>query len=262
MNPVGQDAVTITRIGGPTALLEWAGVRLLTDPTFDPADTSYPTPVYTLHKRTGPALAADALGRLDAVLLSHDHHFDNLDHAGRLLLSRVPCVLAPTAAAARLGGTARGLEPWQDFELAGQAGGLRVTATPARHGPPQLDRGPVIGFVLERGDRPGRAVYLSGDTVWYEGVAEVARRWPIAVALLFMGAARVEAAGPWPLTMTAEDGVEAARALGDAIIVPIHFEGWDHFSESRDDIAAAFARAGLGSRLRWTEPGKPLPLPL
>lgn len=34
----------ITYLGGPTALIEWGGVNLLTDPTFDPAGTTYPTP--------------------------------------------------------------------------------------------------------------------------------------------------------------------------------------------------------------------------
>jgi L-ascorbate metabolism protein UlaG (beta-lactamase superfamily) len=262
MSPAGSATVTFTRIGGPTALVELAGFRLLTDPTFDPANTSYPTPVYTLEKRTGPALPADGVGPLDAVLLSHDHHFDNLDHGGRALLARVPRVLTPSAAAKRLGGTARGLEPWQSVELPGTDGGLRVTATPARHGPAHLDRGPVIGFVLEPAGRKGPAVYLSGDTVWYDGVAEVARRWSIAVAVLFMGAARVDAVGPWPLTMTAEDGVAAARAMGDASIVPLHFEGWSHFSESREEIDAAFAQAGLAGRLRWTEAGRPLTLAL
>ena len=79
----------LTYIGGPTALLELAGLRLLTDPTFDPAGTEYRTPIYTLRKTTAPAVAADALGPIDAVLLSHDHHFDNLDHAGRALLTHV-----------------------------------------------------------------------------------------------------------------------------------------------------------------------------
>jgi L-ascorbate metabolism protein UlaG (beta-lactamase superfamily) len=40
----------ITYIGGPTALLELGGLRLLTDPTFDPAEEVYPTGLYTLRK--------------------------------------------------------------------------------------------------------------------------------------------------------------------------------------------------------------------
>jgi L-ascorbate metabolism protein UlaG (beta-lactamase superfamily) len=251
-------AETLTYIGGPTALLELGGLRLLTDPTFDPPGAEYRAGSYVLRKTMGPALAPEALGRIDAVLLSHDHHFDNLDGSGRALLARVPRVLAPRAAADRLGGAARGLEPWEPVELPGPAGALRVTATPARHGPAHLDRGPVIGFVLEAAQVA--PVYVSGDTVWYEGMAEVARRFRVGTAILFMGAAQVTAVGPWPLTLTTADAVEAARAFAPATIIPLHFEGWEHFSQTRADVAAAFAQAGLASRLEWPQPGRAIPL--
>src|SRR5262249_22494988 len=73
---------------------------------------------------------------------------------------------------------------------------LDIPGPPARHGPPGGDRGPVTGFVLAFRDAPERAVYVAGDTVWYEGVAEVATRFAIAVVLLNLGAARVPAVGP------------------------------------------------------------------
>ena len=73
----------ITLIGGPTALIEIDGFRLLTDPTFDAPGTSYQLPHVKLEKLTGPALAADAVGEVDAVLLSHDQHSDNLDNSGK-----------------------------------------------------------------------------------------------------------------------------------------------------------------------------------
>jgi L-ascorbate metabolism protein UlaG (beta-lactamase superfamily) len=96
--------VTATYIGGPTALIEISGVRFLTDPTFDPAGSSYETPVYTLRRTIGPALAPEALESIDAVPLSHSHHFDNLDRAGRMTLARARRVLVPTMGAERLGG--------------------------------------------------------------------------------------------------------------------------------------------------------------
>ena len=113
---------------------------------------------------------------------------------------------------------------------------LRVTGTPARHGPVDGDRGPVTGFVLTLKGSPQSAVYISGDTVWYEGAAEVGQRFSVQVAILFMGAARVAAAGPAHLTFTANEGVEAVRAFADAIIIPLHYEGWEHFSESREQL--------------------------
>jgi L-ascorbate metabolism protein UlaG (beta-lactamase superfamily) len=249
----------LTYIGGPTALLEHGGLRFLTDPTFDAPGEAYTTGPVTLHKITGPAKSAESLGAIDIVLLSHDHHFDNLDHAGRRLLSTATKVLTTPAGAERLGGNAIGLANWQRIDLATKDGRiLSVTGTPARHGPPDGDRGPVTGFVLAFQDAPQDAIYISGDTVWYEGVAEVSQRFSIRTAVLFMGAARVRQVGPAHLTMTAEDAIEAARAFADAQIIPLHFEDWQHFSESRNDIDSTFRRYGLSERLRWPEKGKTL----
>ena len=255
--------IAVTYIGGPTAILEFGGARLLTDPTFDPAGGAYPSGKATLRKLAGPALSAGQAGAIDYVLLSHDHHFDNLDHAGRSLLPRAKQVLTTEEGAARLGGNSVGLKPWQSVELAANGGpALQVTATPARHGPQGQDRGAVVGFTLFQTDGPERGVYFSGDTVGYEGVMEVARRFRIGAALLNLGAARVPEVGPFHLTMTAAEAVETARAFDGAAIVPLHFEGWAHFSEGREQIAQAFAAAGLSDRLHWPEAGRPIRIAL
>jgi len=72
-----------------------------------------------------------------------------------------------------------------------------------------------------------------------------------------MGAARVEAAGPWQLTFTAAEGVEAARAFQHAAIMPLHYEGWADFTEHRAEIQRAFDEAGMGDRLCRLSPGTP-----
>jgi L-ascorbate metabolism protein UlaG (beta-lactamase superfamily) len=257
------ESVTITHIGGPTALVEFGGVRLVTDPTFDPAGTQYASGPVTLRKLSGPALGEAEIGPIDYVLLSHDHHYDNLDHAGRDSLSRAKGVLTTGEGAARMGGNSIAFEPWQSVDFPAPGGRvLRVIGTPARHGPPGLDNGPVTGFILFFAGSPERAVYFSGDTVWYEGVAEVAARFPVRVALLNLGAARVPEVGPFHLTMTADEAVETARIFPGAAIVPLHYEGWAHFSEGREQIDGAFLAAGLEERLRWPEPGRPVSLAL
>jgi L-ascorbate metabolism protein UlaG (beta-lactamase superfamily) len=106
----------MTLIGGPTALIEIDGFRLLTDPTFD-APGAFQLPHVKLEKLTGPALGAEAIGNVDAVLLSHDQHSDNLDHSGRDFLSKAKRVLTTEAGAKRLGGHAEGLAPWATTEL-------------------------------------------------------------------------------------------------------------------------------------------------
>jgi hypothetical protein len=62
--------------------------------------------------------------------------------------------------------------------------------------------------------------------------------------------------------MTAEDGIKAARAFSDATIIPLHYEGWAHFTESREVIARAFNGAGIGDRVRWMELGATVAVPL
>src|SRR5581483_10625855 len=165
----------ITLIGGPTALVEFGGFRFLTDPTFDgPGD--YKLPQVTLTKTSSPAIAAADIGAVDAVLLSHDQHADNLDNAGRDVLRTAPRVLTTRIGAQRLGGRVEGLAAWQTVTLTKPGGAsVTITATPARHGPAGIEplAGDVIGFVLTGSGLP--PVYITGDTVWYDGVAEVAR---------------------------------------------------------------------------------------
>jgi L-ascorbate metabolism protein UlaG (beta-lactamase superfamily) len=248
------NSLRITLIGGPTALIEVDGFRLLTDPTFD-APGAYQLPHVTLEKLSGPALAAGAIGEVDAVLLSHDQHADNLDHSGKAFLAKAKRVLTTVAGAKRLGGHAEGLMPWATTELAGKDGrSLTITATPARHGPAGIEpmSGDVIGFVLTSKDK-SPPIYISGDTVWYDGVAEVARRFKARVVLPFAGAAQTR--GPFHLTMDTNDTIETARAFPDAVIVPLHTDGWAHFRQNAKDLRASFDTLGFGSRLKILEPG-------
>jgi len=245
----------ITLIGGPTALIEAGGFRLLTDPTFDPPG-AYRLPYVTLTKTAGPSLPAAAVEPIDAVLLSHDHHADNLDHSGRAFLATEPRVVTTVVGARRLEGGAQGLAPWQSTTLAKPGGNsLHITATPARHGPAGIEplSGDVIGFVLMFSDQPDRAVYVTGDTVWYDGIAEVARRFKVDVVLLFAGAAQTR--GPFHLTMNTNDAIETAHAFPDALIVPVHHDSWAHFTQDRNDLDNAFQALGIRSRLRLLDPG-------
>lgn len=250
----------LTLIGGPTVLIEYGPFRLLTDPTFDPPGLYRETPV-RFEKTTGPALPVAQVGRLDAILLSHDQHLDNLDASGRALLPTVNRVYTTTVGAERLGGNALGLKPFETCSIEAPSGErLLVTATPARHGPIGIEpiSGDVVGFALGV-EKPGDLVYVTGDTVWYEGTAEVAQRFSPRVVVLFTGAA--EPRGRFHMTMGSEDAIEAAYAFPTAALVAAHNEGWVHFRESQDQLAAVFSQLGLGDRLTRFEKGQPLTFP-
>lgn len=255
MNP-STASIAITVVGGPTALLEWAGLRLLLDPTFDEPQRYGPDPD-DLEKTAGPAVAFDALGRINAALVSHHHHEDNLDHSGRELALTLPLVITTPAGAddlASRGGSARviGLADDESIalndavivgdEVAAQAApGARVLALPAQHGPDEWAErlGPVCGFLLTAPCHP--TVYVSGDNSEVSVVeAIVARYGPVDAAVLFAGAARVDDIDA-PLTLTAERARAAALALGARRVVGLHVDQWTHFSEGRDALEREFA---------------------
>jgi L-ascorbate metabolism protein UlaG (beta-lactamase superfamily) len=244
-------------LGGPTALIELGGVRLLTDPTFDePGD--YPIGERLLTKTQAPALYPGELGPVDAVLLSHDQHPDNLDRAGRDYVDSVPVVLSTASARERLGDPVRALPAWERTELRGEGGAaVQVTGVPALHGPQGSEHlvGEVTGFVLSGLGLP--TVYVSGDNASLELVREAAERLgPVDVALLSAGAARTPLLEGAFLTLTSELAAEAVRILGSPQTVPLHFEGWAHFTQGGDTLREAFRQAGLGDRLHVLAPGE------
>ncbi len=256
------DGVTLTHIGGPTLLIEIGGWRLLTDPTFDPAGGSYRFGWGTgSRKLIGPRIPADELGPIDAVLITHEHHEDNLDAAGRALLGEAGVVVTTVPGARALGGSARGLAAWDQTTLAADGKPeITATATPCRHGPPLSHPivGEVVGFSLAwPGQRDG-VLWISGDTVLYGGVLEVADRLDVDVAVLHLGGVRFPVTGPIRYTMTAHQAIELCDHVRPRSIVPIHYEGWKHFREGRDAIERELATAPPRVRdaVRWLPIGE------
>ena len=256
--------VRVTHIGGPTVLIEIGDWRLLTDPTFDPAGGSYRFGWGTGSKKlTGPAIAAGDLGRIDAVLLSHDHQVDNLYLAGRVLLRCAETVVPRCPGATRLGGNSRGLAAWDKTRL--EADGrpaIEVTATPCRHGPPLSHPivGEVVGFALAWEGQDGGVLWISGDTVLYDGVRQVSDRLDVDIALIHLGGVRFPVSGPIHYTLTAAQGVELCGELRPRVTIPIHYEGWKHFRQGRDAIEIEFAGAPQPVRdsVRWLPIGEPV----
>jgi L-ascorbate metabolism protein UlaG (beta-lactamase superfamily) len=249
-------STAVTVVGGPTALLEWAGLRLLLDPTFDEPQRYGPDDD-DLEKTDGPAVAVDELGRIDAALVSHHHHEDNLDHQGRNLALTLPLVVTTPAGAEDLGtrgGTARVIGLADDEGIALDdalmvgtvvaslaPAGARLHALPAQHGPAEWAErlGPVCGFLLTAPGHP--TVYVSGDNSEVSVVETIVARYgTVDAAVLFAGAARVPAIDA-ALTLTAADARAAALVLGARRVVGLHVDQWTHFSEGRDVLEREFA---------------------
>ncbi|MET9315930.1 MBL fold metallo-hydrolase [Kribbella sp. NPDC003505] len=249
----------ITHVGGPTTLIEVDGWSLLTDPTFDPPGRRYTFGWGTASRKlAGPAIGAGDLPPIDAVLLTHDQHADNLDDAGRALLPSVGAVITTAAGAVRLGGGAVGLRPWSVHTLRRRGRPpLEIVATPCRHGPPLSGRitGDVIGFALRWPGQEHGALWITGDSVLYGGIRQVGVQLDVGTVLLHLGGVQFGVSGPLRYTMTGADGVELCSLMKPRTVVPVHYEGWSHFRQGRDGIEQAFAAAG--PELTWLDPGTP-----
>jgi L-ascorbate metabolism protein UlaG (beta-lactamase superfamily) len=246
--------LAIQLVGGPTAIVEYGGLRWLTDPALSP-----PGEYAGLTKLTGPALDLAEHGPIDVVLLSHHHHSDNLDPAGRAFLPSVPRVLSTTKAAADLGGNVIAMEPWSEFELESPGGGMvKVTAVHAQHGPDGTDeiQGPVLGFVLAA---PGaETVYISGDNASRDVVRTIVEKTgQLEIAILNAGAVQLPKKfdGSY-LTLSADHAADVAMILGARVVIPLHFEGWKHFTQGADELEAAFSGNGIRDRLVMLERGE------
>ncbi|MEU7423695.1 MBL fold metallo-hydrolase [Streptomyces sp. NPDC040750] len=253
------DALDLYFIGTATVLLRYGDLVLLTDPNFlhrgERAHLGYGL---TSRRLTEPALHPAELPALDAVILSHLHgdHFDR--RARRELDRSVPIVTTPHAA--------RRLRTWQGF---GQAGGLRtwenhtvrkgrsqvrVTALPGAHSlQPVLRRllPPVMGSMLEFGRRDGPValrLYISGDTLPYDGLGEIVRRFPRAdLAVLHLGGTQLP--GGFVVTMDGAQGAGLVRRLGRPRTMPVHYDDYTVFRSPLEDFLAEADRLGLRERL-------------
>lgn len=172
-------------------------------------------------------------------------------------------MLTTTAGARRLAASnVRGLRAGDRTSLSSPGKPpLHILATPCRHGPP-LSRpvaGPVIGFAVTVADNSRASVWMTGDTVLTRPVRRLARRLEVDVLLVHLGAVRFPITGALRYSMNSAEAVELMRLLRPRVAVPVHYEGWSHFSEPRDRLSRTFATAAPEIRDAVTilDPGVP-----
>jgi L-ascorbate metabolism protein UlaG (beta-lactamase superfamily) len=249
-------------IGNATVLIRVAGFTILTDPTFihKHEQTWLGGGLHTT-RLTDPALELADLPPLDLVLLSHFHgdHFDQV--AERDLDRALPIVTTPQSAQAleeRGFSKCLPLDVWQSLDVEKGPTRLRITATPARHGPPLVDfvLPDVMGSVLDVTTADGGAsrIYITGDTLVIDELREIPRRFPdIDIALLHLGGTRVLGI---LVSMDAKQGVEAMRIVDPALAIPIHYNDYDVFTSPLSDFQEEVRAAGLEDRVHYLSHGE------
>ncbi|MGW9454326.1 MBL fold metallo-hydrolase [Streptomyces sp. NPDC055632] len=211
-----------------------------------------------------PVREVEALPQLDAVVLSRlqGEHFDRVVRRG--LKSGLPFLTTPHVAR-RLNmphgfHQARGLTTWEDEVLGRRNAQVLITAPPARHAGHSVLRRflpPAMGAPLQSGqvDGPGGVnLYLTGDTLPFEGPNEIPRRFPgIHLTVLHLGGTTLP--GGMLVTMHAEQGAELAHSLDTPRIMPAHYEEYTVMKSPLSAFLDAARRKGLGERLVHCPPG-------
>jgi L-ascorbate metabolism protein UlaG (beta-lactamase superfamily) len=193
--------VRVIWLGHASVCLETEGVRLLTDPLLR-GRVAHLT-------RRAPPVHLKALGRIDAVLLSHVHR-DHLDLPSLRQLPEETPVVAPTGAARLLGGRDTvELMPGEETMIAG----VTIKATPAEH---EVRRGgwhvPAIGYTI------ADQTYFAGDTDLFPEMGALA---PLELALVPVWGWGPTLGGGAHLDP--RRAAEALRLLRPRVAVPIHW---------------------------------------
>jgi len=246
-----REATTVTWIGHATLLVQVAGRNLLTDPQF--SDRASPVTFAGPARLQPPAIAIDALPRIHAVLISHNH-YDHLDLPSLERLARQPG--GPPAFFVPLGLKAwfrrQGLpDPVElDWWDARDAGGVEVHAVPVQHWSARtpLDRNRTLwcGYVVRA---PGFSLAFLGDTGYSPDFAEIGRRFPgLDLALIPIVAYEPR----WFMHRQHVDPAEAVaihRDLGARASIGVHWGTFPLSDEPMDEPPRALARAVRASGL-------------
>ena len=214
--------ITLAWLGHATVLINFYGVRVLTDPTLFPrigVDVRVAT-VGPL-RLTACALSAAQLPDIDVVLLSHAH-FDHLDTASLGALPGHPVVVAaPKTADLVPGRRVAGVHEirWnQAAYLKTRRGDLQVRAVEVKHWGARLNHDGYRGYNGYAIRREGRALLFGGDTAHTPAFAEHRRHGPYEAALMPIGAY-----DPYIYNhCTPEQALAMANAAGARLLVPIH----------------------------------------
>lgn len=247
----GNENASLFFVGTATTILEWAGIRLMTDPNFLHAgDHVHLGPGVTSTRRTNPAVDLYDLPRIDMVLLSH-YHADHFDEKVEESLRRdLPIVTTPHAKECLVDQKEAGekfsavtdLDFWESCVIGieggdlekGKRAAIKVKGVPGKHAPPgplnainELLHAvpPTNGWMLELGyTKDGRGeesftngyrIYISGDTLLIDELKEIPERYKgqnIDLMLIHLGGTTIPSPSI-PLLMVTMDAEQGIKLV-------------------------------------------------
>lgn len=287
----GGENASIYFVGTATTILEWEGVRIMTDPNFLHAgDHVHLGPGVTGTRRTNPAIDLHEVPRIDAVLLSH-YHADHFDEKVEASLRRDLPIITTPHAKEHLHDKKDGEEKFSDvYDLdffqsmlvdIQESGGdstasIKVTGMPGKHVPPgPLSVAndllgavpPTNGWMIELGHKlssgkgsftSGYRIYISGDTLMVDELHEIPKRYAgqnVDLMLIHLGGTTIPSP-KMPLlmvTMDATQGIQLMQLIKPDLTIPIHYDDYDVFLSPLEDFKKAVSSAGLDDKVVYLD---------
>ena len=258
--------LTAAWIGHATVLINFFGIKILTDPVLF-ARIGIRLPGFTIGPKrlTAPALEFHELPKIDVVLLSHAH-FDHFDLRTLHRFDETTCVVTAPNTADLLKWTrlrdVTELRWGEEKSLNTPAGAVTISAFQVKHWGARKQRDTYRGYngyVMESRSRGRRRILFGGDTTMTNTFAELSQHGPVDLAIMSIGAYN-----PWIQShCTPEQAIEMANAADARFIMPMHHQtfrlSFEPFREPIERFQAALS--STPERIALREIGETFVLP-
>jgi L-ascorbate metabolism protein UlaG (beta-lactamase superfamily) len=234
------NAVTMAWLGHATVLINFYGLRILTDPVlFQRIGVDLGVGSFGPLRLVQCALTPEALPEIDLVLVSHAH-FDHLDTPSLAAVRGAPVAVMAAGTADLLPrrhySAVHELRWNESVTVTTPHGDALVRAIEVKHWGARIQRDSWRGYGGFIFEREGRRLLIGGDTANTAAFAAHRRYGPFDAAVMPIGAY-----DPWINNhCTPEQAVTMADAAGARLIVPVHHRS---FSLSREPVDEPIERA-------------------
>jgi L-ascorbate metabolism protein UlaG (beta-lactamase superfamily) len=239
------NAITLAWLGHATVLVNFYGLRILTDPVFF-SRIGVDLGIASLGplRLVGCALPPDAVPDIDLLLVSHAH-FDHLDTPSLAAVPGRPTVVMAHATADLLPdrdiAALHELRWGNSVRVSTPRGEARVRAIEVKHWGARIRRDVHRGYTGWVVEREGKRLLIGGDTADSHAFRDHRQFGPFEAAVMPIGAY-----DPWISNhCTPEQAVVMADAAGARLFVPVHHRS---FSLSREPIDEPIERADRALR--------------
>ncbi|HET9800200.1 MAG TPA: MBL fold metallo-hydrolase [Chthoniobacterales bacterium] len=226
-NPVEWSDARLTAawLGHSTVLINFLGIKILTDPVLFPRIGIRIPFLFTLGPKrlTRPALKIDELPKIDVVLLSHAH-FDHMDWRTLSKFGRSTKVITARNTRDLLNWTrlrnVTELDWGEKHSIETEAGGIKITAVAVQHWGARMQHDDHRGYNAYLIERNNRRVLFGGDSAFTDRFIEVRRFGSVDLAIF-----SIAAYNPWIRTHAdPEQAIQMADDAGARFIMPVHHQ--------------------------------------